>query len=178
MRQARRKISERCASTFGVLFSPAELADVERSVKRLVLAAQDMVECRAAVEFLGEGTDIPCEVRRALETAAPVAYARPWGNSNTLGALGTHWRPNRWDQVVLHEELIKVRDNVSAHTDEEIGAQSMSDISTMLETSMRSFVWPWHPLNRDLFPQIAELAECQRVRFVEGSRELVRLESP
>jgi hypothetical protein len=48
-------------------------------VTRLVLAAQDMVECRAAVDFLGEGTDIPCELRRALETAAPVAYARPWG---------------------------------------------------------------------------------------------------
>jgi hypothetical protein len=161
-----------------VLFSPAELADVERSVKRLVLAAQDMVECRAAVDFLGEGTDIPCEVRRALETAAPVAYARPWSNSNALGALGTHWRPNRWDQLVLHEELIKLRDSVSAHTHEEIGAQWMSDISTMLETSMQSFVRPWHPLNRDLFPQIAELAESQRVRFVEGVRELVQLQSP
>jgi hypothetical protein len=161
-----------------VLFSPAELADVERSVKRLVLAAQDMVECRAAVDFLGEGTDIPCELRRALETAAPVAYARPWGNSNALGALGTHWRPNRWDQLVLHEELIKLRNSVSAHTHEEIGAQWMSDISTMLETSMQSFLRPWRPLNHDLFPQIAELAASQKVRFVEGVRELVQLQSP
>jgi hypothetical protein len=61
-----------------VKFSEAELADIERSAKRLVLAAQDMVECRAAVDFLQERYAIPGDVQRALETGAPVAYARPW----------------------------------------------------------------------------------------------------
>jgi hypothetical protein len=136
-----------------------------------------MVECRAAVDFLREKTDIPGDVRRALETAAPVAYARPWGKSNTIGALGTHWRPNRWDQLVLHEELIKARNRVYAHSDEEIGTRSVLDISRMLATSGPAFVPAWRPLNVDLLPEIAELAESQKVRFVEGVRELLQLQS-
>jgi hypothetical protein len=161
-----------------VLFSPAERADLERSARRLLLAAQDMVECRAAVDFLRQRTDLTGEVRRALETAAPVAYARPWGESNTIGALGSHWRPNRWDQLVLHEELIKVRDRVCAHTDEEIGARWVSDSSGMLGISAPTLLPAWRPLDLDLFPEIAELAESQKVRFVEGVRELLQLQSP
>jgi hypothetical protein len=136
-----------------------------------------MVECRAAVDFLRKGTHIPSDVRRALETAAPVAYARPWGKSNTIGALGTHWRPNRWDELALHEELIKARNRVYAHIDEEIGTLGVPDLSRMQAISGPAFVSAWHPLNLDLLPEIAELAESQKVRFVEGVRELLELQS-
>lgn len=42
--------------------SPEELAEPERSLKRLVLAGQDMVEARAAAEFLLNRNDLPGDV--------------------------------------------------------------------------------------------------------------------
>jgi hypothetical protein len=61
-----------------VQFSSDEVADLERSINRLVLAAQDMVECSAAVNHLLEKDDLSGD------------YARPWGKSNTIGPLGSH----------------------------------------------------------------------------------------
>src|SRR5437016_4095876 len=65
------------------------------------LAGQDMAECRAAAQFL-DSQHLPGDVCRALETAIPVAYARPWGRSNTIGGLGDHWLPPRDDEVYAH----------------------------------------------------------------------------
>jgi hypothetical protein len=53
--------------------SSLELGDLDRSLKRLVLAAQDMIEVVAAANFLLQRHDLPGDVRRALETAIPVA---------------------------------------------------------------------------------------------------------
>ena len=175
--RARRKISGRCASTLGVLFSPAERADVERSVKRLALAAQDMVECRAAVDFLRKGTE---------HTWRCTARARNGSSGRLRAAVGQieHDRSprdslatNRWDELALHEELIKARNRVYAHIDEEIGTLGVPDLSRMQAISGPAFVSAWHPLNLDLLPEIAELAESQKVRFVEGVRELLQLQS-
>jgi hypothetical protein len=69
-----------------VYFSQEELADVERSLKRLILAAQDVIEARAAADLLLERNDLPGDVRRALEAAIPVAYARP-GASRTRSVV-------------------------------------------------------------------------------------------
>jgi hypothetical protein len=78
----------------------------------------------------------------------------------------------------LHEELIRVRERVCAHTNEEIGAGWVSDSSGMLGISAPALLPAWRPLGRDLFPDISELAESQKVRFVEGVRELLQLQSP
>jgi hypothetical protein len=75
------------------MISSDELADPERSFNRLLFAAQDMAECSAAVDFLIERREIAGIVRRALETGAVVAYARPW-TRGSIEALGDHW-PNR-----------------------------------------------------------------------------------
>jgi hypothetical protein len=48
----------------------------------------------------------------------------------------------------------------------------------MLGISGPALLPAWRPLNLDLFPEIAELAESQKARFVEGVRELLQLESP
>lgn len=69
-------------------FSPEELADLTRSVKRLILGAQDMIEARAAAVFLRERDDLGGDVRRALDTAIPVAYARLGANATPSEA----WR--------------------------------------------------------------------------------------
>jgi hypothetical protein len=155
-------------------FSPDELADYKRSFNRLVLAAQDMEECRAAAQFLHEATNLSGDVRRALETGIAVAYARPWGKTNTIGVLPDHWKPTDPDQLTLHDELITVRNKVYAHTDEESGARWVADVSKMLKTTGPYFAPAWRPLNLDYIPQIAELAESQKTKLAQAAFELLR----
>jgi hypothetical protein len=162
-----------------VHFSPEELADLTRSVKRLILAAQDMIEARAAAVFLRERDDLGGDVRRALETAIPVAYARPWGKRNTIGGLEDHWLPTRPDYRAVHDEMILVRNKVYAHTDEEIGARWIHDMSSILGASEPVFVPMWRPLNPDLLdPRFIDLAEHQKDRFIEGFQQLQSRLSP
>jgi hypothetical protein len=134
------------------------LADWERSFKRLVLAAQDMLEAGAAAEFLLARDDLSGDVRRALETAIPVAYARPWSKSrskSSIGHLGGHWRPADPEGLAVHEALIMVRNKVYAHTDEEIGARWIHGMDALLER--QELLAPaWRPLNLELLPEIAE----------------------
>ena len=173
MSQMSRKTT-RESRLFGVHFSAHELADLPRSIARLIFAAQDMAESSAAAAYLLERNDLSGDVRRALETAVPVAYARPWGKSNTIGGLESHWLPKRPDYQSLHTELINVRNKVYAHTDEEIAARGIEDVSAMAGVPGPFYVPAWHPLNPDLLPAIAELAKSQKQRFVEGVQELQR----
>jgi hypothetical protein len=55
---------------------------------------------------------VPGDVRRALETAIPVAL--PWGKSNTIGGLEDHWLPARPDLLDTHKKMIRVRNTVYA----------------------------------------------------------------
>jgi hypothetical protein len=154
----------------------AELADPERSFNRLLFAAQDMGECRAAIEFLPTRKEISGDVRRALETGAVVAYARPWGKSNTIGALEDHWLPQEPKQRALHHELIKDRNKLYAHTDEEIKARWVqgADWESGATRKPASILPAWRPLTLDRLPEIAQLAESQKDRFIAGVSELIR----
>jgi hypothetical protein len=159
-------------------FSPAELAEPERSFKRLVLAAQDMVECRAAANFLQERNDLSGDARRALETAIPVAYARPWTKSrkkSSIGPLGGHWRPSVSEQLALHNYLINVRNKLYAHTDEDFNARWVHGMDALLHSEL--LIPAWRPLNLDRLPEIAELADAQCARLAEGALELRRAQS-
>ena len=142
-------------------FSPAELADPERSLKRLILAAQDMIESLAAATFLIERNDLPGDARRALETAIPVAYARPWGGSNTIGALEPHWLPERPDLRSVHNKMLFVRDKVYAHTDEEVEARWIHGMSEALRLPV-PVVPAWRPLNPDLDPCFSSWPRARR----------------
>lgn len=158
------------------MVSPGELADPERSFNRLVFAAQDMAECRAAIDFLLERNDVSGDVRRALETGAVVAYARPWGSRSTIGALGDHWLPRDPKQRTLHDALIKDRNKVYAHTDEEIKARWVAGAHWEAGALRKpTTILPgWRPLTLERLPEIAELAESQKDKFSEGMLELVR----
>jgi hypothetical protein len=159
-----------------VYFSPDELGDLERAIKRLILAAQDMYEVRAAADFLRQSHDLPVAVVRALETAIPVAYARPWGKRrrNAIGGLEAHWLPTRPDLQTAHKKMFRLRNKVYAHTDEEeIEARWIYRMNGALRPS--GFVPAVRPSNPDLLdPLFTELAESQEERFGEGIRELQR----
>ena len=155
-------------------FSSNELADVERSLKRLIFAAQDMVEVRDAAEFLREA-DAPGGVLRALETAIPVAYTRPWGTrhrQSAIGGLEDHWRPTRPDLLAAHKNMFLLRDKVYAHTDKEgIGERWIHGMDSVLRPS--AFIPAWRPRNPDLLePVFTDLVESQLERFGEGIEEL------
>jgi hypothetical protein len=158
-----------------VYFSADELADLERSLKRLILAAQDMIESLAAANFLLQRDDLPGDVRRALETAIPVAYARPWGKSNTIGGLELHWLPARPDLRAVHDEMILVRNKVYAHTDEEINARWIHGMSEAMKRPSPVLIPAWRPLNPDLLePLFLGLAESQKDKLGAGAVELQR----
>jgi hypothetical protein len=128
-----------------------------------------MLESRAAADFLQKRGDLPGDVRRALETGATIAYARPWGRTNTIGALGSHWRPQTDDQSALHEELINLRNRLYAHTDDDFNARWVADVSKMIGTSQPFLAPAWRPLKLDALPEIAALAESQKERFLAGA---------
>jgi hypothetical protein len=159
------------------MISSDELADPERSFNRLLFAAQDMAECSGAIDFLMEKSDIPGDVRRALETGAVVAYARPWLASNTIGALGEHWLPDESAERALHDVLIIDRHQVYAHTDEEVEARWVSGAQWEAGTLRKPtpILPAWRPLSLDRLPEIAKLAESQKDRFIAGVAELARL---
>lgn len=132
-----------------------------------------MAESRAAAQFL-VSQHLPGDVCRALETAIPVAYARPWGESNTIGALGSHWLPPSEDFRRLHKALILMRNKVSAHTDEEIEARGITDVSEIAGMEGPLYATSWTPLERELLPGIEELTAFQEYRFNAGALLLQR----
>lgn len=157
------------------MISSSELADPEQSFKRLLFAAQDMGECRDAVDFLLELHEIPGSVQRALETGAVVAYARPWTKCS-IGKLGDHWLPADPKQGALHDALLSDRNKVYAHTDEEAKARWVHGVQWDEGAPRKpTTILPmWRPRTLDQLPQIRELADAQMQRFTAGVRELAR----
>jgi hypothetical protein len=154
------------------MLSSDELADPERSFNRLLFAAQDMAECRGAIDFLHTRLDVSGEVWRALETGAMVAYARPW-TKGSIGKLGEHWLPAR-EQRGLHEILIRDRSKLYAHTDKDVKARWVKGAEWSKLREPAAILPALRPLLLDRLPEISQLAEAQKERFIEGMFELVR----
>jgi len=55
-----------------------------------------------------------------------------------------------------------------------ITERGIEDVSAIAGVPGPFYVPAWHPLNPDLLPAIAELAESQKQRFVEAVQELQR----
>lgn len=144
--------------------------DTCRPIKRLLLAAQDMNDCAAAAELL---TRIePSPLARALETAIVICYTRPWGRTNTIGALEHEWLPDTPGGMSLHEDLQRLRNKVYAHSDEDVESRGIQDVSHLLGGEQPVFAPVWRPLEPGVVTQIIGLAEAQRERFLQGAGEL------
>lgn len=151
------------------MFSAAELADPLLATKRLLLAAQDMQDAREAAESL----DARVGPARPLETAIVVSYARPWTVSS-IKRLEDHWLPAGEADLRLHHALLGVRDKLYAHTDDELGARGMQDVSSIVGTAEPQFAPSWRPLDRALLPDIIALTNRQLERFRDAAGELGR----
>lgn len=126
-------------------------------IRRFQLARGDMLQVIAAVEALN-GEEVNGYLCRALETAIVVCYARPFGSRNAVGPLSTHWPPISDDFPELHAELMRLRDQVYAHTDK-TEARQVVDVSEWLGLDSPAYTEGWHAIDREkALPDIAELA--------------------
>jgi hypothetical protein len=101
---------------------------------------------------------------RIMETALAVSYARPWTKA-TVGTLEEHWLPPDRVEQELHFELIRLRDKVYAHTDDELGARGVRDVGGMVGATKVMLASEWRPRRPELLPVIEELAATQRKPF-------------
>lgn len=150
-------------------YSEGELADPLLATKRLLLAAQDMKEARDAAAAL----ETSAALRRPLETAMIVSYARPWTKAS-IKRLEDHWLPENAVDLEIHERLLFLRRKVYAHSDIDVSARGIRDISGIVGSDGPEFAVEWRQINESLFPAVSALAEQQRKRFREGARELSR----
>lgn len=95
---------------------------------------------------------------RPAETAIVVCYARPFSPRNAVGALGTRWEPLQSYQT-LHAELMRLRNQVYAHTDE-TGARQVVDVSDLLGLDSPAYAEGWQPIEREALPAIVQLARA------------------
>ena len=142
-------------------------------IRRFQLARGDMLQVIAAVEALN-AERVNGYLCRALETAIVVCYARPFGSRNAVGPLSTNWPPIS-DDPELHAELMRLRDQVYAHTDK-TEARQVVEVSELLGLDSPAYTEGWHAIDREKLPAIAELARrleaCLAAAVAEHTAEL------
>jgi hypothetical protein len=94
-----------------------ERAEVVLMVKRLRLAAWDMDRAHTAAICIPNPA-YRGDVRALLETALAVIYARMFTISYASLNLGDDWVPEGEADFALHEQLLDLRGQVYAHTDD------------------------------------------------------------
>jgi hypothetical protein len=159
---------------------PANSGERDWLVRRLrlfLLAEADMAQAAAAARALQDESEGNGPLRRALETAIAVSYARPFAAGNRAGSLGTGWEPANPRQAAFHDALIDLRNQVYAHTDR-TEARSVVDLKQLLglkqDEGGRRYAEEWQALNVQLLPEIIGLAASQQERFRE---EITKLEA-
>jgi hypothetical protein len=128
-----------------------------------MLAAQDMEDARDAADRLQAAPRV-----RPLETALAVCYARPWTKSS-IGQLGEQWLPEDGEGLKRHRDLIRLRNKLYAHTDDDLGARGIRDVSG---GGKPTFATEWKPMLEEAVIGARQLAETQRLRFREAVDEL------
>jgi hypothetical protein len=135
------------------------------------LAQADMRQTLAAITALTEErhNGYLC---RALETAIIVCYARAFASGNEIGTLGEEWAPEEATLRALHDQVLRLRDQVYAHTDRRAGARDIADVATQFGLDAPMFTEGWRPIKREVLPALGALAEYQEQRFASAADEL------
>ncbi len=111
-----------------------------------------MAQAASAAVALQQETEGNGPLRRALETAIAVSYARPFAPGNRAGSLRNGWEPANPRQAAFHDALIELRNQVYAHTDR-TEARSVVDLKQLLgleDEGGRRYAEEWQALNVEL----------------------------
>jgi hypothetical protein len=143
---------------------------LESEGRRLRLAESDMQQAAAAAEAIQrepEGTPL----RRALETALLVCYARPF-TSNKIGALGEEWAPTDPEGRALHHEALRLRHKAYAHSDPDSGVRDVEDRGYIFTPPRPvSFTETHRPTDVEKLPAIIGMIYRQEGRFYRARAE-------
>lgn len=139
-------------------------------IRRYRLAQADMRQVIAAVDALADEhhNGYLC---RALETAIVVGYARAFAAGNEIETLGDEWTADDPGMRRFHDELLRLRDQLYAHTDRRVGARDIEDVSALLGLGQVAYTEWWRPIDRAALPMIGALAQHQEQRFGRAADE-------
>jgi hypothetical protein len=158
-------------------------SDRNRLLKRqraLLLAAADMDQAMAAAQAL-EAESHEVALMRALETAVVVCYARAFTTSSLVRLDAVAYAPTIERLTNLHDDLLKARDRVYAHTDKASGRSA--SIEVISATGLGNLAGlpvgfgfeareSWLPFPREAIADAVSLFETQRERFRREAAEL------
>jgi hypothetical protein len=134
---------------------------LRNELARLRYAEADMSQAAAAARALEAETEGNGPLRRALETAIFVCYARPF-KPNGVGQLGPEWRPRSAGNAIIHDALVAARDKVYAHTDK-------TEFRQLVEApdgyEPGSYIEQWLPVDVVVLAVIIRVASEQQARM-------------
>jgi hypothetical protein len=133
---------------------------------RLVLAASDMRQAASAAAYLtARASEMNGDAERVMWTGLVVTYARPYVQSNRLGAIrGRLANPKDPTLRDLHTNLCKRRSDLFAHN-ERTDLRGTTDVYAALRIGAGKFVEVYAPPDPSVLPAIHRLALHQEARF-------------
>lgn len=98
---------------------PPARSQIKKNLYKLMVAQSDIGSALSAAKlFLGNVKDLRDDLYQPLFTSIVISYARPFTNNQPYGALPDKWaRFNNEKQQTLHDDLIKARHEIVAHSD-------------------------------------------------------------
>jgi hypothetical protein len=142
----------------------ARRQELEKDVRRLILAASDMDQAAAAARSLQVETD--GVLARALETAMIVSYFRPFTTSDLQ--LGNEYVPSSGDDASAHADPKRLRNKVYAHNDNASGREAAVEVMPPDADNVVLVTWreEWLPCPREGLPFAISLCErlAERLR--------------
>jgi hypothetical protein len=148
---------------------------LRRQLRSVLLAAADMEEAAAAARELMPRPLDDDPLSHVLETGMVVAYARPFKNSALRVPKGFILGESDGPDDDLHAELIELRDQAYAHTDEGSGRDIADYKITEIDGSDVGEITYWisrFPIERDSLPVVISLCERQADRFRRAAMRL------
>jgi hypothetical protein len=146
---------------------------LRKKLRLLRFAAGDMRQSHAAICALLATTDEDdVNLMLALETAIVVCYARSFTQGEGVGRLEEEWAPEDAHERAVHDELLILRDQAYAHTDEKSGRDVVERFE-LYDDGLTGFQESWQALDREVLRTIvAPMCDRQERRFQDAAYKL------
>lgn len=137
---------------------------IMREIRQLVLARKDMELVAEGAQVLRADGYVPCV--RLIEAGMVVSYCRAYSaDGKRRIPVTAAMLPLDHRLAVFHDEIVKLRDTIYAHSDETPNRVSTDPFGDHRYTEGYH---PWRPESFDVF---IELARSQEMRFCKALTE-------